>query len=82
MRLATLPASSPLVSTEYGVGFMDSRLRVIRLAFGMHVSPEPKDVHPATEAEAKTYFRARAFHRAELTRHYERADRCGFSTGD
>lgn len=70
---------SPLVVTEYGTGFMCPRTREIRLAFGIHVSPEPKDVQPCTEAEAKAFFASRGFVRRELTALYERADARGSS---
>ena len=82
MKLNPPPAFSQLVSTSEGVGFWDEKTRTLRKAFCIHVAPEPKDVRPATAAEAETYFRAREFHAAELTRYYESADRRGVNTGD
>ena len=82
MKLNPLPAFSQLVSTSEGVGFWDEKTRTLRKSFCIHVAPEPTDVRPATEAEAKEFFTAREFHADELRRHYDSADRRGVPTGD
>jgi hypothetical protein len=82
MRLALQSSFSPLVSTDFGVGFWDERTRTLRKSHAVHVAPEPREIRPATAEEARDFFRARAFHRAELTRHYDRADRLSISIGD
>ena len=72
MKLATQPACSPLVSCEFGTGFWDERTRTLRKSLTVHVAPEPREVRPATEKEARDFFRAREFHRRECTRYYDR----------
>lgn len=61
---------SQLCVTEFGTGFLDVRTRELRKAFGVHVAPEPQNVRPATEQEAREFFRDRATINQELCAWY------------
>ncbi len=80
MKLDSLPTSfSPLVVTEHGTGFLCARTRELRKAFGVHVSPVPRDIRPATEDEARAFFTHRAGISADLSAFYARP---GVNSGD
>ncbi len=78
MKRNTASASfTPLVVTEFGTGWFCPNTRELRQNFGVHVSPAPLSVRPATEAEAREFFEVRAHTRRELTAYYARSTYTG-----
>jgi hypothetical protein len=60
-----------LVSTEFGVGRFNERGELEKV-FGVHVSPAPKYVVPATIDEIADFYKGRRELTEELGAHYER----------
>lgn len=58
------------VSTEFGVGRMNSRGE-LEQAHGVHVSPVPRRVRPATVEEVGEFYALRASVARELTAYYD-----------
>lgn len=63
--------ASEIIVCEHGTGFLDQRGE-LRKAFGVHVSPPPTEVRPATTAEVRAFWEQRMHVRRELTAYYSR----------
>lgn len=61
--------ASALVVCEHGLGFLDQRGELHKV-FGTHVSPAPREVRPATSAEAREFFEHRLATRHDLCAFY------------
>lgn len=66
---------SLLVSTEHGVGFWDAERRELRGPFVVHLSPEPREIRPASELEAQLFYSLRHETRKRLCAAYDRDGR-------
>ena len=77
-NMTTFPQFSPLVATEFGIGFLNPVTRELRTAtFAVHVSPPPARIRAATSSEATEFFAHRSAHRAEMVRFYDRKTSSG-----
>lgn len=70
MNNGLLLSVSPLVSTEHGVGWWDGVRRELRLVFGVHVSPVPQQMRPATEMEVRLFYSIRHQTKKNLLAYY------------
>jgi hypothetical protein len=61
---------SPLISTEYGVGFWDADKGELRLFDSVLVNISPVYAFAANANEVRIYFESRATRRAQLTAYY------------
>lgn len=68
--MTVLGQFSPLISTEFGVGFWDAEKNELRLSDGVLISPRIVFGFAASDSETRSYYETRAHRRATLCKYY------------